>query len=169
MCHEKFYPDYRQKGRQYSCARTLCQSKRRNLNNRDWYQKNPDCLEYQRHLTREWFLDHPGYQNAWRLDHPETVPKNRRDTKRRMRGIRSRSLFEKTNSIFSEALGNKRDKCFLNARSGWVHLRLKKQTRYTEYKRLCEDLAHIHPKKVRPFGERIYDLGPLFEARKAPP
>ncbi len=158
ICREKFYPDYRQKSRQHCCSRSSCQSKRRDQNNRRWYLKNPDCLAYRKDLTRRWFLDHPDYRVAWRAAHPKTALKNRQDTKRRMRDIRSKKLFEKTNSMFLEVLGNKSDKCFLNARSGWMHLRLKKQTRYTEYGRLCQGMGHA-PRILRPFGEALYDLG----------
>ena len=168
VCRETFYPDCRQKRRQYCCGCSSCQSKRRNRNNRSWYLKNPDCLSYQRDLTRQWFLNHPDYQSLWRANHPETVLKNRQDSRRRMRGIRSRALFEKTNSMFSEVLGNKSDKCFLNARSGWVYLRLKKQTRYTEYGRLCQDRGHA-PRIVRPLGQAMYDLGQIAADRKRPP
>ena len=99
-CHEKFYPDYRQKDRQYCCARPFCQSKRNSRNNRNWYLKNPDCLTYQQDLTRQWFLSHPDYRKRYRANHPKITLKNRQDTRRRMRGIRSRKLFEKTNSIY---------------------------------------------------------------------
>lgn len=168
ICRGMFYPDYRQKDRQYCCGRRSCQSKRRSQNNRDWYLKNPDCLKYQRDLTRQWFLDHPDYRCIYWNAHPETVIKNRQDTRRRMRAIRSCGMFEKTNSMFLEVVGNKADKCFLNARSGWVHLRLKKQTRYTDYGRLCQTLGHV-PRIVRPFGQVMYDLGQIVADRKIPP
>jgi len=168
ICREMFYPDCRQTDRQYCCGRPSCQSKRRSRNNRDWYLKNPDCLAYQRDITRRWFLDHPDYRSLWRAAHPETVLKNRQDTRRRMRDIRSRKLFEKTNSMFSEVLENKSDKCFLNARSGWVYLRLKKQTRYTEYGRLCQNLGHA-PRIVRPFRQAMYNLGQIAADWKWPP
>lgn len=168
ICSQKFYPDCRQKNRQYCCGRSSCQSKRRSRNIRDWYLKNPDCLKYQQDLTRQWFLDHPGYRRHYRSAHPEAALKNRQDTRERMRGIRSRKLFEKTNSMFSEVVENKADKCFLNARSGWLHLRLKKQTRYTEYGRLCQDLGHA-PRIMRPFGQAMYDLGQIVAEKRPPP
>ena len=169
ICREKFYPDCRQKGRQYACARAPCQSDRSVRNNRRWYLENPDCLAHQRSLTREWHASHPGYQTAYRLKNPETVTQNRRDTAQRMTRIRRKKLFEKTNSSFSQLVDSKWDKCFLNARSGWLHLRLKKQTRYTEYARSCEDLARIHPRKVRPFGGRIYNVGHVLTQKNRPP
>jgi hypothetical protein len=165
ICRDKFYPDYRQRGRQYCCVRPLCQSKRRSRNNRSWYLKNPDCLAYQQDLTRQWFLDHPDYRKRWWTTHPEMTLKNRQDTKRRMKEIRRRGLFEKTNSMFSEVLKNKGDRCFLNTRSGWVHLRLKKQTRYTEYGKLCQDLGHT-PRIIRPFGGALYDLGQIVTEKR---
>lgn len=167
ICREKFYPDCRQKSRQYCCGRSSCQSNRRYRNNRRWYLKNPDCLAYQRDLTRRWFLDHPDYRVVWWAAHPKTVIKNRQDTRNRMREVRGKKLFEKTNSMFLEVLGDKGDKCFLNARSGWMHLRLKKQTRYTEYGRLCQDRGHA-PKIIRPFRQVLYDLGQIMTGENIP-
>ena len=168
ICRGMFYPDFRQKDRQYSCSRSACQSNRRNKNNRSWYLKNPDCLTYQQDLTRQWFLSHPDYLKRWWMTHPEATLKNRHDTRQRMRGIRSKKLFEKTNSMFSQVIENKGDKCFLNTRSGWVYLRLKKQTRYTEYGKLCQDLGHA-PRIVRPFGQAMYNLGQIVAENRPPP
>ena len=157
-CREKFYPDTRLKDRQWHCSKPSCQTKRRSQNIRNWYTKNPDCLRYQRNLTGRWFKEHPDYQTSYRRKHPDIVRKNRKDTRIRMSRIRARRLFDKTNSMFSELTQNKADKCFLNVRSGWLHLRLIKQTRYTEYGRLCQDLGHA-PRKVRPFKQAMVDLG----------
>ena len=168
ICREMFYPDCRQKDRQHCCGRPSCQSKRNSQNNRRWYLKNPDCLTYQQYLTRQWFLSHPDYRKRYRANHPKITLKNRQDTRLRMRGIRSQKLFEKTNSMFLEALENKSDRCFLNTRSGWVHLRLKKQTRYTEYGRACQDLGHT-PRIVRPFGQAMYNLGQIVTEKRPPP
>ena len=168
ICREMFYPDYRQRNRQYCCGRPSCQSKRRSRNNRSWYLENPDCLAYQQDLTRQWFLNHPGYRKRWWAAHPEATLKNRQDTRGRMKDIRNRKLFEKTNSMFSEVLGNKSDRCFLNTQSGWMHLRLKKQTRYTEYGRLCHALGHA-PRILRPFGQAMYDLGQIVVEKRRPP
>ena len=168
ICREMFYPDFRQKDRQYSCSRSACQSKRRNQNNRSWYLKNPDCLAYQQELTREWFLSHPDYRSTYLKSHPKKVIKNRQDTRHRMRNTRRKKLFEKTNSMFLEVLENKGDKCFLNTRSGWMYLRLKKQTRYTEYGRACQTLGHT-PRVVRPFGQVLYNLGQIVAENRPPP
>ena len=169
-CHEKFYPDCRQKDHQRHCSKPSCQTKRRNQNIRDWYLKNPDCLKYQRDLTGLWFKERPSYQRTYRKNHPGIVQANRKDTKLRMRRIRGLNLFDKTNSMFSELIEDKADKCFLNTRRGWLHLRLKKQTRYTEYGRLCENLAQITPRRVWPFGHRVYDLGRIVvRFKKTPP
>ena len=168
VCGEKFYTDARQKNRQRCCSRRSCQNSRHSRNVRDWYLNNPDCLEYQRAQTRVWFKDHPRYQRAYRKTHPVVLIQNRRTTKARMRRLRSGKVFEKMNSSFLEVLGNKSDKCFLNARSGWMHLRLKKQTRYTEYGRLCHALGHL-PRIVRPFTQAMFDLGQIAEEKKPPP
>ena len=168
-CREKFYSDTRQKNRQWHCAKPSCQTRRRSQNIRDWYSRNPDCLKYQRDLTCQWFKEHPDYQIAYRRKHPGIVRQNRKDTRIRMSHIRARNLFDKTNSMFSELTRNKADKCFLNARSGWMHLRLIKQTRYAGYGRLCENFANITPRKVRSFGAKIYDLGRVLVVRRVPP
>jgi len=168
VCGEKFYPDARQKNRQRCCFRQSCQNSRHNRNVRDWYLKNPDCLEYQRAQTRAWFKDHPRYQRTYRKARPGVLFQNRRATKARMRRLRSGKAFEKMNSSFLEVLGDKSDKCFLNTRSGWMHLRLKKQTRYTEYGKLCQNLGHA-PRIRRPFGQAMYDLGQIAADWKRPP
>lgn len=168
VCKEKFYPDARQKNRQRCCSGQSCQNSRHNRNVHDWYLKNPDCLEYQRAQTRVWFKDHPRYQRAYRKTHPEVLFQNRWATKARMRRLRGEKVFEKMNSSFLEVLGNKSDRCFLNTRSGWMHLRLKKQTRYTEYGRLCQDRGHT-PRIIRPFGGALYDLGQIVAEKSPPP
>lgn len=156
-CHKKFYPDYRQKKHQQHCSAVSCQTTRRSQNVQDWYLKNPDCLRYQRDLTRAWFRERPDYQGVYRNTHPSIVCKNRLDSKTRMRRKRGQILFDKTNSMFSQLLRDKADKCYLNIRSRWVHLRLIKQTRYTRYGVICQNLG-IAPKKVRPFRQPMVDL-----------
>ena len=135
---------------------------------RPWYLKNPDCLQYQRDLTHRWFKEHPHYQKTYRLNHPQKVCKNRQDAKIRMRRRRDKSVFDKTNSIMSQLVENKADKCYLNARSGWVYLRLIKQTRYTKHLRLCQTPVKVTPGKVLVFGKSLYDLGSILAGKRPP-
>lgn len=167
-CHKKFYPDYRQRQTQGHCPELSCQRTRRGQNIQDWYLKNPDCLQYQRDLTHRWFKEHPHYQKTYRLNHPQKVCKNRQDAKIRMRRRRDKSVFDKTNSIMSQLVENKADKCYLNARSGWVYLRLIKQTRYTKHLRLCQTPVKVTPGKVLVFGKSLYDLGSILAGKRPP-
>lgn len=167
-CHKKFYPDYRQRQHQRHCPGLSCQTIRRSQNIKDWYLKNPDCLKYQQELTRRWFKEHLHYQKTYRLNHPQKVCKNRQDAKTRMRRLRDKKVFDKTNSIMSQLIENKADKCYLNAQSGWVHLCLIKQTRYTKHLRLCQTPAKVTPRKALAFGTRLYDLGSLLVNQRPP-
>src|SRR3989338_8267629 len=167
-CQKKFYPDYRQRQRQRHCPEQSCQIIRRSQNTKDWYLKNPDCLQYQQDLTRRWFKEHPDYQRIYRANHPLKVSKNRQDVKTRMRRLRDKDVFDKTNSIMSQLIANKGDRCYLNTRSGWVHLCLIKQTRYTKHLRLCQTPAKVTPRKVVAFGRSLYDLGPLLANQRPP-
>ena len=158
-CGKSFLPDCRQKTKQHHCSEPACQTVRSNGNIRDWYQKNPDCLEEQRKTTKQWFKNHPDYWPIYRRTNPDKTRNNRINTKARMRQNRDQKLFAKTNSIFSQLVDNKADRCFLSERSGWLHLRLQKQTRYTRYRRLCKNLAGIHPKRKSLPASKVYDLG----------
>lgn len=168
VCGGKFYPDIRQKNRQRCCSRESCQDVRHSQNVRDWYLKNPDCLKYQRAQTRHWFKNHPDYQKAYRQTHPGVLLENRQATKVRMSLLRNKKVFDKMNSSFLELVGIQRDECYLNTRSGWVHMRLKKQTRYAKYARLCKDAACQGPRKVRPLSGRVYNLAAAFAQRPPP-
>ena len=169
LCGKQFYPDIRQKDRQRYCSKEFCQKTRHNRNVREWYLKNPDCLRYQRAQTRRWAKEHPGYQKSYWKAHPQSLLQNRQTTKIRMRQLRGKKVFEKMNSSFLELIKHKQDKCYLNARSGWVHMRLKKQTRYTRYLRVCQDIAQRRPKRVRPLSGMVYDLADVVAYKTSPP
>ena len=143
-CRCLFMPDRRSKDKQRHCSGADCQRIRRNANIRDWYWRNPDCLESQQQSTRDWFKDHPDYSRQRRLDNPSVRRKNCLQSKIRMRKIRSRRLFDKTNSIISQLNGNKQDKCFLTRSRRWLVLGLTKQTRWRSSKVLWEN----HPPEL---------------------
>lgn len=138
-CGCLFLPDPRSRGRQRHCSAEDCQRKRRNADIRNWYRRNPDCLEYQRQLTRQWFKAHPHYSRRRRADNPCLLIQNRLKTRSRMRRIRGRRLFDKTNSIISQLNGNKQDTCFLTKGRRWLLLGLTKQTRLRFSKALWEN------------------------------
>jgi len=164
-CGKSFLPDYRQKTKQHHCSKPACQRIRRNNNVKNWYQKNPECFAEQRKTTKQWFKDRPNYWPAYRRINLDKTRKNRYNTKIRMRQNRDQKLFAKINSIISQLVDNKADKCFLNERSGWLHMRLQKQTRYTRYRRLCKNLAGIYPKREPLPASKVYDLGRVVMGR----
>jgi len=112
-CGCLFLPDRRSKGKQRYCSSETCQKERRNVNIRDWYERNPDCLEYQRGLTRQWFKSHPDYSLTRRLKNPALRKENLLKTRRRMRVLCRRELFDKTNSILTQLNKRQEDKCIL--------------------------------------------------------
>lgn len=157
-CSQLFRTDPRSRFQQKYCAKPACQNTRQRLNEKSWRLKNPDCLAYQRKLTREWFLAHPAYSRNRRHQNPKLCQANRNQTRQRMRKIRSRRRFDKSKSILTELTGNKVDKCCLSPGTRWLHLRLTKASRFSGLRALWDN-AHRLGRKTKWRGpERIYDL-----------
>ncbi len=159
-CGSLFLPEHRLKGKQRYCSAEACQRHRRSGNIRDWYQRNPDCLGYQRELTRQWFRSHPGYSRTRRLQNPTLREENLLKTRSRMRVLRRRELFDKTNSIFTQLNKRQGDRCILTKGRRWLLVGLTKQTRWRSSKVLWENYS---PKKIRlPVLRNGYDLSAEF-------
>ena len=155
-CGCLFLSDRRLKGKQRYCSSEACQRDRRNVNIRDWYKRNPDCLEYQRGLTRQWFKSHPGYSRTRRLKNPTLRKENLLKTRHRMRVLRRRELFDKTNSILTQLNKRQGDKCILTKSRRWLLIGLTKQTRWRSSKVLWENYS---PRRIRlPVLRAGYDL-----------
>ena len=143
-CNRLFEPNYRCKEKHRHCSNADCQRKRRNANIRDWYRRNPESLEYQKSRVRQWFKSYPDYsQNRRKGDHSLRC-KNRLQSKIRMRRIRNRRLFDKTNSFILQLNENKEDKCYLTKDRRWLICGLTKQTRLRSSKVLWEN----HPPEL---------------------
>ncbi len=164
-CHKPFLPNPRLKARQRHCSNPLCQKKRRNQNIRDWYKRNPDCLEYQRDKTREWFKKHPSYSCDRRANKPSLRDKNSLDSRARMCLKRRKDLFDKTNSIFSQLIDVKRDKCFLTKGRKWLVVCLTKQTRLRRIGALWQNRPTIK-KLPMSIGACGYELTQEFYTRR---
>lgn len=155
-----FLPDRRLKGKQRYCSSEVCQRQRRSANIRNWYARNPDCLEYQRELTRHWFKSHSDYSRSRRLQNPALREANLLKTRRRMRVLRRRELFDKTNSILTQLNKRQGDKCILTKSRRWLLVGLTKQTRWRSSKVLWENYS---PKEIRlPVLRNGYDLSAEF-------
>jgi len=125
-CRELFNPDPRTKGRQRYCSRPACQTKRQRLNESAWRIKNPDCLDYQRQQSRDWYKAHPDYSHKRRTENPHLLKVNREDTRLRMRNIRSQKLFDKSKVILTELVEKQADKCYLTHGYRWLMVSLTK-------------------------------------------
>jgi len=91
-CHELFTPNSRTKGKQKYCSKTECQSKRQRVNEKDWRERNPDCLAYQQEQSRKWHKDRPEYSRQRRANDPELLERNRDQTSERMQKLRGEQL-----------------------------------------------------------------------------
>ena len=161
-CGHLFDPNYRCKEKNRHCSDADCQRKRRNANIRDWYSRNPESLEYQKGLVRQWFRDHHDYSHNRRKHDPILRRENRLQTKIRMRRIRNRQLFDKTNSLISQLNGNQEDKCYLTRDRKWLICGLTKQTRLRSSKVLWEN----HPPEWVALPE--VKIGYLLPAAQGP-
>ena len=125
-CNVLFEPDLRTKGRQKYCSKPECQTIRQRKNEKDWRQRNPDCVEYQRLQTRQWFKAHPEYNRYRRKQNPQLAESNRNNSRMRMEKIRKKRMFDKSKVILSQLSGNKEVRCYLTKDNQWLYLRLTK-------------------------------------------
>ncbi len=161
-CGELFEPDSRSKGKQRYCSKTECQTKRQRLNEKDWRQRNPDCLQEQYERSRIWHKARPNYSRQRRRKNPQLLQQNRQQTKLRMRKIRGKKMFDKSKVILTQLVGNKTDKCYLAHRSKWLLVRLTKASLLSKPGSLWDNRKQF--KQVNnclPRG-RLYDIAGMF-------
>ena len=138
---------------------------RQRLNEKDWRERNPDCLKYQQQQSREWHQKHPQYNQERRAEDRELVRRNREFTRERMRRSRAKEAFDKSKLIVTQVVGNKATYCYLSRGAGWLLMRLTKAR--SLLKRGC--LGHnrgqfkrIANQKARLPAGRLYDLSNAF-------
>lgn len=125
-CRDLFMPDPRSKDNQKYCSKRECQRKRQRQNEKAWRKRNPDCLAYQKELSREWHKSRPEYSRQRRNNTPALLRKNRIQTRLRMRNMRAKRVFDKSKVILTQLVGNKRVKCYLTKGAKWAYVRLTK-------------------------------------------
>jgi len=157
-CRQVFRPDPRLKGRQHSCSRPSCQTYRQRLNEKDWLTRHPESLAYKRQKTREWFRVRQDYSSRRRQKDPVLCEQNCRQTRLRMRQLRSKQMFDKTKSILTELVEGKGDKCYLTRASGWLHLRLTNPSRWRKGRALWENAGRLKPERMEFKRARVYDV-----------
>ena len=97
-CRDLFDPDPRAKDRQKYCSKSSCQDHRQRLNEKNWREKNPDCLAYQQGQSQSWHKARHDYSRKRRASDPALTIRNRIQTRFRMRDRRFRSVFDKSKS-----------------------------------------------------------------------
>lgn len=125
-CQELFESDPRSKGQQRYCSKRECQTVRQRLNEKNWRERNPECLGYQQKQSRAWYKEHPEYSRQRRHAEPRLLVKNRDDTRVRMQKFRQKIMFDKSKSIMKQVVGGKYDKYYLTRGSRWLMVRLTK-------------------------------------------
>jgi hypothetical protein len=65
ICQRYFRPDPRVGERQQACARTECQRKRKQRQEKRWREQHPDAVATYEDV-REWRKRNPNYQRQWR-------------------------------------------------------------------------------------------------------
>jgi len=160
-CRDLFDPDPRAKGRQKYCFKSLCQDHRQRLNEKNWREKNPDCLAYQQGQSRAWHKARPDYSRKRRASDSALTMGNRIQTRFRMRNQRFRRAFDKSKPILTQIIGKIRDKCCLIS-GQWLYLRLTKASPLSKPWRV----RHTGQRLKRIFNRlprgRLYDLSGLF-------
>jgi hypothetical protein len=162
-CRELYQPDARTKGKQQYCSKPECQTVRQRKNEKDWRDRNSDCLTYQQEQSRQWNRTHPDYSQKRRADDPELLKHNRDQSRLRMQKIRSKRMFDKSKVILTQVVGGKVDKCYLTRGSRWLHVRLTKASLLSkrgslgDNRSLCKRVANQLPRG------RLYDLSCILE------
>lgn len=164
-CNELFDPDRRTKGQQRYCTDAPCQERRQRLNEKEWRQRNPECLAEQQKQSRQWHRDRPTYNLQRRENDPALVRRNREFTRERMRRVRAARMFDKSKSIVTQAIGMKGGYCYLSRGGQWLLARLTKASPLSK----CGGLGHnrrkfkrVTTRTVRLPSGKLYDLSGSF-------
>ena len=161
-CEELFDPDPRTKGKQRYCSKESCQAHRQRQNEYSWRINNPDCLADQREQSRQWHRDRPQYSKQRRKKDPKVARRNVEFTRERMRRKRMDTMFDKSKSIFTQLIGNKRDECYLTKGSGWVIARLTKASLLSKVDIVRHNSGAICWKANRLPKGRLHDISAVF-------
>jgi hypothetical protein len=161
-CHELFEPDPRTQGHQKYCSSENCQTVRQRLNEKDWRQRNPDCVVYQQSQSREWHRARPNYSRRRRANDPVLAVKNKTDTRVRMQKIRRQGMFDKSKSILTQVAGGQTDKCYLARGSRWLMVRLTKASPLSKPWLVQDNRGRIHRVRNRLPTGKLYDLSGVF-------
>ena len=138
-CQALFDSDPRSKGHQRYCSKRECQTTRQRLNEKNWRERNPDCLAYQQEQSRVWYKEHPDYSRQRRAADPQLLVKNRDDTRLRIQKKRRDAMFDKSKSILTQVVGGQCDKYYLTRGSGWLMVRLTKASLLSKIRSLGDN------------------------------
>ena len=165
-CRDLFYPDPRAKDRQKYCSKSSCQDHRQRLNEKNWREKNPDCLAYQQEQARSWHKARPDYSRKRRARDLALTICNRIQTRFRMRDQRFRSVFDKSKPILTQLIGKIRDKCCL-IRGQWLFLRLTKASPLSKQGVLSDNRWQLKKVPNRLPEGRLYDVSNVWSDQGA--
>ncbi len=162
-CEDLFTPNPRTKGKQRFCSKSRCQTNRQRQNEKDWRQRNRDCLADQREQSRLWHRNHPDYSLKRRSNNRELLQHNRDQTRIRMKKMRGQKVFDKSKVILTQLIGGKANKCYLTHGGKGLYVRLIKASPLSKQGSLGDNRKQF--KRVAnqlPKG-RLYDLGQVFD------
>jgi hypothetical protein len=163
-CQQLFEPDPRTKGKQQYCSKTECQTQRQRQNEKDWRERNPDCLAYQQEQSRQWHKDRPDYSCQRRSNDPELLVHNRDQTRIRMRKIRGKRMFDKSKVILTELTGGKEDNCYLTQGGKGLYVRLTKASPLSRAGSLRDNRQRFKRVPNRLPKGRLYDLSAILDS-----
>ena len=85
ICSHSFVPHRKVGVRHKTCGNPACQRIRKEINNAQWRQNNPDYSKNDYARVKACLEKNPGYLERYRQTHPEYVQKNRDAQRRRGR------------------------------------------------------------------------------------
>ena len=162
-CHELFVSDPRTKGKQRYCSKTECQTQRQRHNEKDWRERNPDCLAYQQEQSRQWYKDHPRYSRQRRANDLDLLENNRDQTRERMRKTRGEKMFDKSKVILTELTGGKEDNCYLTQGGRGLYVRLTKASPLSKTGSLRDNRRRFKRVVNRMPKGKLYHLSTMFD------
>ena len=163
-CRDLFDPDPRAKDRQEYCSKSSCQDHRQRLNEKNWREKNPDCVAYQQEQSRAWHKARPNYSRKRRDSDQALTMRYRIQARLRMRDRRFRIVFDKSKPILTQLIGKTRDKCCLIS-GQWLYLRLTKASPLSKPWRVRHTGLRLKRILNRLPRGRLYDLSAFFNGR----
>ena len=162
-CRELFDPNPRTKGQQKYCSKTECQTTRQRQNEKNWRERNPDCLAYQQEQTRQWHKDYPDYSRQRRANDPELLKGNRDQTRVRMQKLRGQRMFDKSKVILTQLTGGKEDDCYLTRGGRGLYVRLTKASPLSKTGSLRDNRRRFKRVINRMPKGRLYHLSTILD------